>query len=138
MTKPRRRRKGAIRLGLIAVAGCGAALVAGAALLSAPAVAVVAGGQYDDLAPWVPGFTALGALFAIAQLLVYAQLASGDRPTTAVVWIVLAAYIAFVEITASTLPGVLFPALTAAAVVAIWGLAREQVSRPRRVAPTVL
>lgn len=123
------RRKGAIRLGLVAVAGCGALLVAGTALFAEQAVNLVAGSQYQDLAPWVPGFTALGAIFAVAQLLVYAHLASGDRPTTAVVWIVLLAYVTVVETTATSLRGVLFPALAAATIVCLWGLVRERTSR---------
>jgi hypothetical protein len=79
----------------------------------------------------VAGFTALGALFAVAQLLVYAHLASGDRPTTVVVWIVLVSYVTVVETTATTLPGVLFPALGAATVICLWGLVRERTSRSR-------
>ena len=125
MTDPRRRR-GAVRLGLLAVFACGGLLVAGTAVLAEPAVAIVAGYKYAELSPWVAGFTALGALLAIAQLLVYAHLASGDRMTTMVVWLVLAAYIAVVELTASNLAGVLFPAMTAASLVVVWGLVRER------------
>jgi O-antigen/teichoic acid export membrane protein len=119
------RRRGAIRLGLLAVAGCGAILVVATALLSEPAVTLVAGDQYDQLASWVAAFVALGALFAVAQLLVYAHLAAGDRPTTAVVWLVLVGYVAVVELTATSLRGVLLPALAAATVICVWGLARE-------------
>ncbi len=124
------RRHGAIRLGLLAVVGFGAVLVAVTAAFARPAVIFVAGEEYAALAPWVAGFTALGAVFAVAQLLVYAHLASGDRPTTVVVWGVLVGYITVVELTATTLGGVLFPALTAAASVACWGMAREFVPRP--------
>lgn len=120
------RRRAAIRLGLIAVVGCGAALVVVAAVFARPSVMLVAGDQYLGLTPWVAGFTALGAVFAVSQLLVYAHLASGDRPTVVVVWCVLIAYIALVELTATSLAGVLFPALGAACVVALWGLGREK------------
>ncbi|HEX6338005.1 MAG TPA: hypothetical protein VFZ85_13680 [Jiangellaceae bacterium] len=125
------RRKGAMRLGLLAVAGSGAVLVGVTALFAAPAVRLVAGSQYEQLTDWVAGFTALGALFAVAQLLVYAHLASGDRPTTLAVWIVLLSYVTVVETTATTLPGVLFPALGAATIVCLWGLIRERTSRTR-------
>lgn len=125
LTDPMRRR-GAVRLGLLAVVGCGAVMVAGVALLSELAVAVVAGEQYAALTPWVAWFTALGALLAVAQLLVYAHLATGDRLTTAVVWAVLVAYIAVVEITADTLPEVLIPTMCSAALVVLWGLLRER------------
>jgi hypothetical protein len=89
-------------------------------------VAIVAGEQYAALSPWVPWFTALGALLAVAQLLVYAHLASGDRLTTVIVWAILVAYVAVVELTAVTLPGVLLPTICAAAVVVLWGLLRER------------
>lgn len=125
------RRRGAIRLGLAAVIGCGAVLVAGSAMFSALAVDVVAGSQYADLAPWVAAFTTLGALFAVSQLLVYAHLASGDRATTAVVWAVLVGYVLVVETVATSLGGVLLPALGAATVVAVCGVFRESTSPAR-------
>ena len=124
------RRAGAIRLGLLAVVACGAVLVAGTAAFAEPLVHLVAGEQYAALATWVAGFTALGAMFAIAQLLVYAHLATGDRPTTLVVWGVLVGYVSVVELTASTLTGVLYPALGAATLVACWGLVRERITHP--------
>ncbi|MGH6692195.1 MAG: hypothetical protein ACREF4_16115, partial [Gammaproteobacteria bacterium] len=125
LTDPRRRPR-AIRLGLLAVAVSGCALVATAALFAGPVVAVVAGSQYDALVPWVAGFTALGALLALAQLLVYAQLATGDRMTTTVVWAVVVGYVAVVELRADELGGVLFPALGAAGLVVLWGIGRER------------
>jgi O-antigen/teichoic acid export membrane protein len=132
MTDPHRR-KGAVRLGLLAVIGCGAVLIAGVAVMSSLAVAIVAGDQYAALSPWAAWFTALGALLAVAQLLVYAHLASGDRLTTAVVWAILVAYIAIVELTADTLPGVLVPTMCAAGLVVLWGLLRERATaRTRR------
>jgi O-antigen/teichoic acid export membrane protein len=132
LTDPRRRRA-AVRLGLLAVVGCGALLVAGVAMFSRLAVDIVAGDQYAGLSPWAAWFTALGALLAVAQLLVYAHLASGDRLTTAIVWAVLAAYVAVVELTAETLPGVLVPTMCAGGLVVLWGLLRERsVVRARR------
>jgi O-antigen/teichoic acid export membrane protein len=130
LTDPRRRR-GAVRLGLLAVVGSGLVLVAAIALLAEPAVSIVAGPRYEALTPWVAGFTALGALLAVAQLLVYAHLARGDRLTTAVVWVILAGYVAVVELTASGIGGILVPALTAAAMVVLWGLARERATNGR-------
>lgn len=125
LTDPRRRR-GAIRLGLLAVVGCGSLLVLATAALAEQAVTVVAGSQYEALGPWVAGFTVLGALLATSQLLVYAQLASGDRLTSAVVWSVMGGYIVVVELTATGLGGVLVPALIAAGLVVLWGLFRQR------------
>jgi O-antigen/teichoic acid export membrane protein len=130
LTDPRRR-SGAVRLGLLAVIGCGATLVIGVAAVSKLAVAIVAGDQYAELSPWAAWFTALGALLAVAQLLIYAHLASGDRLTTAIVWTVLVTYVAVVELTAESLPGVLLPTMCAAAAVVLWGLLRERVTAGR-------
>jgi hypothetical protein len=49
-----------------------------------------------------------------------------------VVWGVLLAYVVVVEITATSLGGVLVPALSAAGLLVLWGLARERVSSRRR------
>lgn len=120
------RRRGAINLGVAAVAGSGLILVTATWLFADPAVAVVAGDEYADLTPWVPAFAALGALYALAYLLVYAQLAQGDRWTIAVVWTVLAAYISWVELTAVTVVQVVAPGIAAAASIVVWGLVRER------------
>lgn len=123
------RRRGVVTVGTLAVAGCGAILVMLSWLFSDLAVRLVAGEGYGDLAPWVPGFSALGALYALAHLLVYAHLARGDRWTVGVLWTVLAGYVVVVETTADDLRGVLVPGLVAAGVIVCWGLVRERTSR---------
>ncbi|TDC45570.1 hypothetical protein E1212_28700 [Jiangella ureilytica] len=128
------RRRTAVSLGVAAVAGCGVALTALSWLLAEPAVDLVAGPSYGDVAPWVAGFAGLGALYALAHLLVYAHLARRDRWTTGVLWAVLAAYVVAVEVWATTLAGVLVPGLVAAALIVLWGIGRERLS-PRRPAP---
>lgn len=126
------RRRGAVTMGVLTVAGCGAVLTAGTWALSGTAVRIVAGADYLDLAAQVPGFTALGALYALAHLLVYAHLARGDRWTIAVLWALLAGYVVVVETTAHDLMGVLVPSLVTAGLVVCWGLAREHTTRPGR------
>jgi len=128
------RRRTVLRRALLAVAASGLALVVGSAVASDALVALVAGPAYAPMAPWLWGFTALGALFAVAQLLVYAQLAAGDHRTGAVVWVVLVALVLVVELTATGLAGVLVPALGAATVVTAWGVIREQ-ARPAMAVP---
>lgn len=128
LTDPARRR-GAVTAGVLTVAGCGAVLTAVSWMTSDAAVRLVAGADYIGLVPWVAGFSALGALFALAHLLVYARLARGDRWTTALLWLVLAGYVAVVEVTASDLAGVLVPGLVAAGTVVCWGLLRERLHR---------
>lgn len=73
------RRDRAIRLSLALVAASGALLTAGTALLPDLAVDIVGGNDYAELADNVALFALEGSLFAIAQLLIYARLAQGDR-----------------------------------------------------------
>ncbi|WP_026875699.1 oligosaccharide flippase family protein [Jiangella gansuensis] len=120
------RRRGAVALGVASVAGCGALLTALSWLFADPGVHLVAGPDYGDVVAWVPGFAGLGALYALAHLLVYAHLARGDRWTTAVLWTVLAGYTLTVEVWATDLAGVLVPGLVAAGLVVLWSLVRER------------
>ncbi|SED82484.1 lipopolysaccharide biosynthesis protein [Jiangella alba] len=124
------RRRTAVTLGVAAVAVSGAALTLLCWLLAGPAVDLMAGMSYHDVVPWVPGFAGLGALYALAHLLVYAHLAQRDRWTTGVLWVVLAGYVVAVEVWATTLAGVLVPGLVAAALIVLWGLARERRGTP--------
>lgn len=123
------RRRAALTLGTLAVAGCGFVLTVLTWAFAEPAVRLVAGSEYLDVSMWIGGFSGLGALFALAHLLIYAQLARGDRWTTGVLWTVLVAYVAVVETTADDLGGVLVPGLVAAGIVVGWGLIRA-LSRP--------
>jgi O-antigen/teichoic acid export membrane protein len=124
------RRRGAMRRGMVIVAAFGAVVVAGSALFAEQVVRLVAGTSYAELANWVAGFTALGAMYAIAYLLVYAHLARGDRWTIAVIWATLIGYVVVVEATAHTVPGVLLPGLGAASVIIAWGFVREHFATP--------
>ncbi|PSL04076.1 O-antigen/teichoic acid export membrane protein [Haloactinopolyspora alba] len=134
MTDPARRR-GAVTLGVLAVAASGGVLTLLAWLFSDTAVLLVAGDDYAELGPWVPGFAALGALYALAHVLVYAHLARGDRWTTAVLWTLLVGYVVVVETTAASLADVLVPGLVTAGAVVCWGLLREQAAFTRFVTP---
>jgi O-antigen/teichoic acid export membrane protein len=65
-----------LRTALLAVGGCGAALVAGAAVLGPFAVRLVFGADYSEVgrSAWV--FTALGAALALSQVLVFSGIAA--------------------------------------------------------------
>ncbi len=65
-----------LRASLLAVTGCGVALVAGTAVLAGPLVRVVFGEGYAPLAHTAWAFTALGAALAVAQLLVFSGIAT--------------------------------------------------------------
>lgn len=128
------RRRTAINLGVAAVAGSGLVLATASWLLAGPAVSVMVGDDYAELTPWVPAFAGLGAVYALAYLLVYARLAHGDTWTISVVWAVLIAYIGWVELIASTVLQVVLPGLVAATVIVAWGLVRERTARIPAVA----
>jgi O-antigen/teichoic acid export membrane protein len=119
------RHEQAMILAALTVGSCAVATTGLFWAFSDTAVRLVAGSSYGSLAGWVVGFSGLGALYALAHLLVYAHLARNDSWTTAVVWAVLISYVMVVEIIAHDLAGVLIPGLVAAGLVVCWGLARE-------------
>ena len=82
-----------------AVGSTGAVAVLGvvvAALFAEPLVRLVGGAEYVDLAPLVPLFTASGAAWSVAQVLVYWRLSRGDHRLGYAVWTVAGAVFAVV------------------------------------------
>jgi O-antigen/teichoic acid export membrane protein len=92
----RERHGSALRLALLAVVASGLVVVVATAVLAEPIVEVVAGEQYLPIAPLLWRFAVLGALFALAQVTVFSALARGDRTTTVLVWLALAALVLLV------------------------------------------
>jgi len=78
------------------VAGIGAVATLAAALLARPLLGVVFGAQYASLAASLWWFALLGSLQAVAQLLISAGIAAGDRLTPIVVWLGVAIELALV------------------------------------------
>ena len=96
---PRMARATSRRSALWAVGSTGAIAVVGvlfAALLAEPLVRLVGGPDYVDLAPLVPLLTASGAVWSVAQVLVYWRLSRGDHRLGYAVWTVAAAVAAVV------------------------------------------
>ncbi len=83
------RRARAMRISVLVVSLSGVAATAGAALAPGIVVRALGGSAYAGLEDQVWLFAAVGALFALAQLLLYARLARGNR--TAAVSVALAA-----------------------------------------------
>ncbi|MGY2067504.1 hypothetical protein [Blastococcus sp. SYSU DS0619] len=131
-------RQRALPWALAAVAGLGAVLTLGAAVLGGAVPPLIGGSAYAGTlgsAVWV--FAALGTLLALAQLLLFSGIASADRFATVAVWAAAAAEGAVVEALAATgrlslLPLAGTATLTAAVLVAT-GVVRLLRSRP--VAP---
>lgn len=72
--------------GLGLVLGIGALATAGAAVLSALAVAFIGGGAYSELQPVIWAFAAVGTLLAMIQLMVYSVVARQHQGSVFVVW----------------------------------------------------
>jgi O-antigen/teichoic acid export membrane protein len=90
MSRPERRGPVVARA-VAATAGVGLLVAGGCAVLGESAVRLVAGERYLPLAPDVWLFAALGALLAVAHVLVYARLAVSDRRTGLAAWAAAAA-----------------------------------------------
>lgn len=102
------------------LAGCGAVLTFGTWLLADPVVVGLFGADYGRVAPLLWGFTAMGALLAVGQLLVYEGIAT-QRALVGVV-VALAAALEVVVITLwvnEDMSKILSVALAAAAAVVV-------------------
>ncbi len=133
---PRLSRAGAGRVLLAATAGVaafGAVLVGAVALLGGPVVRLVFGSSYADLAGRAWWFTALGALLALGQLLVFSGFARQRSSLPFAVGLVAAVELAVVTLWRhDTLDQVLLTAVCAAAAVVVLGA----VVAARRSAPS--
>ena len=79
------------------VAGCGAALVAAAALAGGLAFRLAGGPDYVELGRYAPVFAATGALYAVVFVLVNAQVAAGARWPSAPLWVATAVLVVSAE-----------------------------------------
>lgn len=115
-------------VGSVAVcSAAGAVAVLGAFALGTPLVTLVAGVRYQWLGPTVWLFAALGGVLAVAQVLLYARLAVGDRLLGIVAWVCVAGLVvAVVTDPAPGLTGVVGRALAAAVVFVAVGLLAER------------
>ncbi|MDG4834059.1 polysaccharide biosynthesis protein [Solwaraspora sp. WMMD1047] len=106
---------------LALVAACGMVLVTAAAVAGGLAFRLAGGPDYADLARYAPFFAATGALYALAFVLVNAQIAAGARRPAGPLWVgVVGLTAGAVLVAPHTIAGVLGCALlTAAATVAL-------------------
>ncbi|MFI7603496.1 lipopolysaccharide biosynthesis protein [Micromonospora sp. NPDC049366] len=111
------RRDGSSRTEALAVvATCGVLLVAGSALAGGLAFRLVGGPAYASLGRYAPVFAATGALYALAFLLINAQLAMGVRWPALPLWAGAGGLVTgAVLIAPHTFTGVMWSALAAAA-----------------------
>lgn len=108
--------RGALRLALALVGGCGLALVAGSAVAGGLAFRLAGGPDYVALGRYAPVFAATGALYGLLFVLINAQVAAGARWPSAPLWIATAGFaLAAWLVLPHTLPGIAFGALGIAA-----------------------
>jgi hypothetical protein len=96
-------RRRVLPLGVALVGAVGAVLTAGTAALGAGLLPLIGGAAYGahlGSATWL--FAVLGALLAIAQLLLYSGIAAADRGSVTAVWTAAVAECVAVEVLAAT------------------------------------
>lgn len=121
------RRARAMRISIAVIAGAGIAATAGAALAPGLVVGAVGGSEYAGVERHVWLFAADGALFALAQFLLYARLARGDRLAAISVALTLAGVVAVVQLAAhDTVRAIVVTVCAAAAALCVAGLASER------------
>ena len=109
---------------LATVAGLGSVIVLTTAAVPGLVVAAVGGPQYESLVPIVWLFALIGALFALAQVLLLARLAVDDRRAVLAIWIaVIALGVNAVLVLPRTVTGIATAVAIAAALLCIIGLA---------------
>jgi O-antigen/teichoic acid export membrane protein len=124
------RRSRALRNSVLAVGGLGTIVVVVTAILPGLAVGIAGGPDYTELVPLAWLFALIGALFALAQVLVLSRVAVDDRGTVIAVW--LAVVILIVLATAvlpHTIAGLATSAAIAGGVLAAVGVAQAIRSR---------
>jgi O-antigen/teichoic acid export membrane protein len=135
----RARRASAVAGALAVCLAVGALAVAVSSLFGPELVVMVVGERYASLGAIVSLFTALGAMLAVAQVLVYSRLAVGDRRLGVIAWGCVAAFVvAVVTDPAPSTGGVAVRALAAATVLAGCGLLAERAALAsviRRIGP---
>ncbi|MBI4940465.1 MAG: polysaccharide biosynthesis protein, partial [Actinobacteria bacterium] len=126
MAQPGRRARAVVgAVGICTAVGAGAVGVTLA--LGGPLVTLVAGAAYRPLGPSLWLFAALGGALAVAQVLLYARLAVGDRTIGAAAWLCIAGLaVAVLLDPAPTVAGVAARALAATLVLVGIGLVVER------------
>jgi O-antigen/teichoic acid export membrane protein len=90
------RRAATLTKGALAVVLIGIASVAFVALFPGFVVTFIGGAAYEDLVSEIWIFAAIGATFALAQFLLYSQIAASKRAAIVVLWIATAALVVLV------------------------------------------
>lgn len=134
------RRGQALAVTLLGVGGLGTLVVAGTALLPGLIINAVGGPEYQQLIPIAWIFALIGALFALAQVLLLSRLAIDDRRAVMAIWATLIALstLAFVILPA-TVTGLAISVALAAVMLCLagisytlWEMRAARVSRAAR------
>ncbi|MFI6273383.1 lipopolysaccharide biosynthesis protein [Micromonospora zamorensis] len=128
------RQDGRTRRAAWAVVGaCGAALVVGSALAGGLAFRLAGGQDYAALGRYAPFFAATGAFYALAFVLINAQIASGARWPSVPLWVAAGALVfVAVFVAPHTFAGIMWTATATAAAAALALAIVVRVTAPRR------
>jgi O-antigen/teichoic acid export membrane protein len=109
-----RSRDGATRrIATLTVAGLGAAAALGTWALPQLALVFAGGERYAETQDLLPLFAVEGAVFALVNLLVYDALAAESRSVIVLLWLILAAAVAFTLLTVDTRSGLVLTMIVA-------------------------
>ncbi len=125
------RRAATLSKGAGAVATIGLLAVGVVALVPGLVVAFIGGAAYDELTSEVWIFAAIGAAFALAQFLLYSQIAASKRAAIAVLWLAAAALVIFVSMFHASVLQIAVVVLLVASTLALVGIAELFVERAK-------
>ncbi len=114
-----------------AVVGIGLLSIAFVAAVPGLVVALIGGAAYDELTSEVWIFAAIGAAYALAQFLLYSQIAASKRAAIAVLWIATAALVILVWLFHSSVLQIALVILCVACALALIGVVELLIERSR-------
>jgi len=114
-----------------AVVGIGLLSIAFVAAVPGLVVALIGGAAYDELTSEVWIFAAIGAAYALAQFLLYSQIAASKRAAIAVLWIATAALVILVWLFHSSVLQIALVVLCVACALALIGVVELLIERSR-------
>lgn len=114
-----------------AVAGIGILSVAFVALVPGLVVALIGGSAYDELTSEIWIFAAIGSVYALAQFLLYSQIAASKRAAIAVLWVATGALVALVWMFHASVLQIAVVVLSVASMLALIGVVELLVERSR-------
>lgn len=125
------RRSETLTKGAAAVSAIGLLSVGFVAIVPGLVVALIGGAAYDELTSEIWIFAAIGAVYALAQFLLYSQIAASKRAAIAVLWVATVALVALVAMFHASVLQIAVVVLAVASVLALIGVIELFIERSR-------